>query len=281
MLDRDKPKHTWDGPTAFFFALSVCLVYWALMVAGSFGPNLTITVRILSLQFSIVTESILLWSAALVPALFCFVTYQECRSSLWKVNASWTVYLVAITTGLALPFLSYPGTHYLAFPWGLPVAIHLALVFAKNLFLTPLWEEIVWRGCFQKKIRSFSSASSGIFIMSVGWTIWHGGYIAFLYKRGIPIEALSILPFTYFFMGVIFGSVFEMGHGSVWPCVLLHVGFNAATLIYYGVYNRVSELGSYVSELIFVAVAAVLFYLVATRRNRVSVQGQYSFRRHF
>lgn len=270
MHDWDRPKHVWDGPTAFFFAVSVCFVYWALCIIGSYGTDYTITIR--DLQFAIDTKSILVIGASFVPAFYCFVTYSECRSSLLKINASWTVYLVAIATGLCLPFLSYPGTHYLAFPWGREVAMHLARVFAKNLFLSPFWEEIIWRGCFLKKIRSLTSASSGILLMSIGWTIWHGGYIAFLYSGGIPMEVLSVLPFTYFCTGIIFGSVFEMGGGSLWPCVLLHVGFNAATVVYYTAYNRASELGSYISELIFVAVAAVLFFWIATRRNRLPVQ---------
>jgi membrane protease YdiL (CAAX protease family) len=146
------------------------------------------------------------------------------------------------------------------------------MVFAKNLFLSPFWEEIIWRGCFQKKVRSLSSASGGILLMSVGWTIWHGGYIAFLYSEGIPIEVLSVLPFTYFCTGIIFGSVFEMGRGSLWPCILMHAAFNAATVVYYTAYNRASELGSYVSELIFVAIAAGILFRMATRKNRVLVQ---------
>lgn len=270
MHDWDRPKHIWDGPTAFFFAMSVCFVYWTLCIAGSFGTDYTITIR--SLQFAIDTKFVILSVASFLPALYCFYTYSECRSSLLNVNASWTVYLVAIATGLCLPFLSYPGTHYLAFPWGRPVAIHLAMVFAKNLFLSPFWEEIIWRGCFQKKVRSLSSASGGILLMSVGWTIWHGGYIAFLYSEGIPIEVLSVLPFTYFCTGIIFGSVFEMGRGSLWPCILMHAAFNAATVVYYTAYNRASELGSYVSELIFVAIAAGILFRMATRKNRVLVQ---------
>ena len=264
MHDWDRPHYIWDGPTAFLFAVSVCFVYWALCIAGSFGPDFTITIP--SLQYSIDTKFILLTAASFVPALYCFVTYPECRSSLWNVNASWKVYLVAIATGLCLPFLSYPGSDYHAFPWGRPVAIHLAAVFAKNLFLSPLWEELIWRGCFLKKVRSFSSASSGILLMSVWCTIWSGGYIAFLYSEGIPIEVLSVLTFTYFCVGIIFGSVFEMGGGSLWPCILLHAAFNAATLIYYTDYSRASELGSSVSELIFVAIAAAILFRMATRR---------------
>ena len=106
--------------------------------------------------------------------------------------------------------------------------------------------------------------------MSVGWTIWHVGYIAFLYSEGIPKEVLYVLPFTYFFTGLIFGSVFELGRGSLWPCVLLHVGFNAATVVYYTAYNRASELGSYVSELVFVVIVAAILFRMATRGNRAS-----------
>lgn len=264
----ERSTRVWDGATALSFAVSACFVCWTLSFAASFGPDFTITIH--PLQFAIDTSFILLMAAPLLPALYCFVTYPECRSSLKNVNATWKVYLVAIVTGLTLPFLSYPGSHYFVFPWGRAVAIHLALVFAKNLFLSPFWEEIIWRGCFLKKVRSFSSASTGILLMSIGWTIWHGGYIAFLYSRDIPVEELSVLPFTYFFTGIIFGSVFELGRGSLWPCVLLHVGFDSATLIYYTTFNRASELGSYVSELIFVAIAAAIFFTIAIRRSRHS-----------
>jgi membrane protease YdiL (CAAX protease family) len=238
----------------------------ALSFAASFGPDFTITIH--PIQFAVDTAFILLTAATFLPGLYCLFAYQECRSSLKTLNASWKVYLIAIATGLSLPFLSYPGTHYSAFPWGREAAMHLGRVFALNLFLTPFWEEIVWRGCFLKKVRSFSSASGGILFMSVGWTVWHGGYIAFLYSRGIPIDVLLVYAFNVFFVGIILGSVFELGRGSLWPCVLLHTSFNAATAVYYSEYNRASELGSYVSELIFTAITAAVFFRIAIRRSR-------------
>jgi len=261
----DRSTRVWDRSTAILFALSACFVYWALSIAASFGPDFKITIH--PLQFAIDSRFILLMAASFLPALYCFSAYPECRSSLEKVNTSWKVYFVALATGF-IPVLSYFGSHYPAFPWGRPVAMQLARAFANNLFLSPLWEEIVWRGCFLRKIRSFSSASSGILLMSVGWTLWHGGYIAFLSSGGIPSEVLSVLPFTYFCSGIIFGSVFELGRGSIWPCVLLHSTFNASALIYYTTYGRVSELGSYVAELIFMAIAAVIFFIIAIRRSR-------------
>ncbi|MGP8252495.1 MAG: lysostaphin resistance A-like protein [Terracidiphilus sp.] len=263
-----RSTRVWDGFAAVSFSVSVCFVCWAFSFAASFGPDFTITIH--PLGFAIDTSFILLTAATFVPGLYCVSAYPECRSSLRKVNASWKVYFVAIATGLSLPFLSYPGTHYLAFPWGREAATHLGRVFALNLFLAPFWEEIVWRGCFLKKVRSFSSASKGVLVMSVGWTVWHGGYIAFLYSRGTPIDVLFVYAIIVFCVGIILGSVFELGRGGLWPCILLHASFNAATAVYCSEYSRASELGSYVSELVFAAIAAAAFFTIAIRRSRHS-----------
>ena len=101
--------------------------------------------------------------------------------------------------------------------------------------------------------------------MSVGWTVWHGGYIITLYNKGIPVEVLSVLPFTYFCTGIILGSIFELGHRSLWPCVLLHAAFDASTVVYYTEYRRAFELGSYISELVFVAIFAGVLFRFAVR----------------
>lgn len=262
-------RSAWDFFAAVSFIVGACFVCWALSFAAAFGPNFTITIR--SLQYSTDTEFILLTSATFLPALYCFVVYPEVRASLKNVNANWKVYLAAIVTGLSLPLLSYPGSHYYDFPWGHDVAIHLGRVFAWNIFMAPLWEEIVWRGCFLERVRSFFSTPGAILLMSVGWTIWHGGYIAFLYSGGIPVEALRILPLTYFCGGIILGSVFVMSRGSIWPCVLMHTSLNSATAIYYTPHNRASEVSSYLSELIFAAILAAFFFWFATRRIRDAI----------
>jgi membrane protease YdiL (CAAX protease family) len=261
-----RTTEVWGGFTAFLFAVSVCFICWLLHIAGSYGPDFTISVN--SSQLELNSRFVLITAATLLPAVYCFLSYPDCRSSLWKVSAGALVYAAALATGLALPLSSYPGTHYFAFPWGRAAAVHLVTVFASNLFLAPFWEEIVWRGCFLKKIRSFSSAPTGIVLMSLGWTVWHGGYITFLHSRGVPREELIVLPFTYFCLGIILGSVFELGRGSLWPCVILHAAFNASTVVYYSEYNRVSELSSYLSELIFTAIAASLFLWAAARSKR-------------
>jgi membrane protease YdiL (CAAX protease family) len=262
-------RSAWDFFAAVSFIVVACFVCWALSFAASFGPNFTITIR--SLQWTVDTKFILLLAATFLPALYCFFVYPEVWASLKKVNANWKVYLVSIVTGLSLPLLSYPGSHYYEFPWGRDVAIHLGRVFAWNLFMAPFWEEIVWRGCFLKRVLSFCSAPRAILLMSVGWTIWHGGYIAFLYSGGIPVEALRLLTLTYFCVGIILGSVFEISRGSIWPCVLMHTALNSATAIYYTPHNRAYEVTSYMSELIFAAIIAAILFRFVMRRTRDSI----------
>jgi len=258
----------WDGFYAFSFSVSACFVCWALSFAASLGPGVQVT--ILPLQFTINTNSILMAASSFLPAFYCFVTYPECRSSLWRVDANWKVYAAAVATGLCLPFTSYLGTHNPAFPWGRLVANQLVAAFAVNFFLGPFWEEIVWRGCFLNKIRPLASSSSSILLMSAGWTLWHGGYIALNYRKGHTISWLIVFVLIVFFMGVLFGSLFELGRGSIWPSVLAHSSFDAGAVIYYSKDNRTFELGSYVAELIFVATAAGILFRAAILKSSIS-----------
>ena len=260
----------WGGYTAFSFSVSVCFVCWALSLAATFGPGFDITIH--PLHFTIQTSSILMMASAFLPAFYCFVTYPECRASLWKVNASWKVYAAALATGLCLPFTGYLGTHNPAFPWGSLVAVQLVAAFGKNLALGPFWEEIVWRGCILNKIRPFASTQRAILVTSIGWVVWHGGYFAFYYDRRYPVDILILFVFIVFFTGILFGSLFELGHGSIWPGALAHSAFAASGAFYYSDYNRTSELGSYVAELIFVAIAAGIFFRAAILKGRLSAR---------
>lgn len=261
----------WNESSAFIFAISVCSFYWALSIAGSFGPQIKLAIP--GIQFAITSKFVLLMAAPLLLAVLCIVLYAGCRASLKKVDAHWGVYLLAVTVGLALPFASYFGSHYSSFPWGRTTELTIVRVSILNLCLSPLWEEIIWRGCFFKKAKAFSSTSRAIVLSSVAWTIWHGGFIAYLYSEGIPIRVLSILPLLYFCMGILLCSVFEMGRGSLWPCVLLHAVFNASTLVYYQSYDRISEFSSYVAELVVTAIVAASLFIIAIRRaNRDSSQ---------
>lgn len=254
----------WRWSRALLFATTVCAFYWALSIAASFGPQIELAFP--RINFALGSAAVLVMVASLVPAIACLVFYPDARESLKKWQARWSVYLIAIGVGLTLPFMSYLGSHYASFPWSPADRATLVRVFFLNVLLTPLWEEIIWRGCFLRKLRSFVSEPGAIVVSSAAWTVWHGGYIAYLYSKGIPIGVLLVLPLTYFCAGVILATVYELGRRSLWPCVLLHAGFDASTTVYYTTYDRASELSSYVAELIAVSLVAGLLYIVVIRK---------------
>jgi membrane protease YdiL (CAAX protease family) len=257
-------SNEWRWPRAVLFATAVCAFSLTLSIMGSFGPQIDFAIP--RIDVAVGSQFVLITGATLLPTIVCLVLYADARVSLKKIAAPWSVYLVAIGLGLALPFMSYFGSHYASFPWNYASRVTLGRVFILNLFLSPLWEEIIWRGCFLERLRSFISGPKAIVISSLAWTVWHGGYIAYLYSRGIPIRVLMVLPFTYFCAGISLATVFEMGRKSLWPCVLLHAGFNASTTVYYTTYDRASELSSYVAELIAASVVAGLLYRFAVKR---------------
>src|SRR5258708_525143 len=97
----------WDRSKAIVFAVSVCLFYWTLTIAGSFGPQLRFAIP--GLQLDIGSKFVLLMAASLLPAIFCVAIYPECRAYLANPKASWATYLAAVVVGPIVPFASYFG----------------------------------------------------------------------------------------------------------------------------------------------------------------------------
>ena len=147
--------------------------------------------------------------------------------------------------------------------------IKLLRVFVMNLLLSPLWEELIWRGCFFKKLTMFLMPRKATLASSLAWAFWHGGFLVYLYGEGISFKVLIVMPLTYFFSGILLCSTFVIAKESLWPCVLLHSALNAATLVYYANQDRLSEVSSYLAGLVAMAIAAVLMYRLATRRVSV------------
>jgi len=62
---------------------------------------------------------------------------------------------------------------------------------------------------------------------------------------------------------------FYFRRSSLSPCVLLHTAFNASTAVYYGSYNRVSDMGSYIAEGIAMLVVASVLFGIVMRRSKL------------
>lgn len=176
------------------------------------------------------------------------------------------MYAKAVLVGFVLPFSSYLGGR-IAYPlWDSGTLPSLARVFVINLFLTPLWEEIIWRAYFYPKVNSMMRRGPSIVIAALGWTVWHIGFLFFLYHSGISATNLAIFVVEIFLVGIILCSVFTLGRNSLLPCVLLHTAFNASTTVYYRKYSRINDTGSYVAEVIVSLAVALIVFRFAIRR---------------
>jgi membrane protease YdiL (CAAX protease family) len=261
-------KSEWSASKALLFATVVCGFYWVLTIAGSLGPQVQLSIPRVS--FAIGSKFVLVMLAALIPAIASFTLFAEVRDSFKRWKAPWFVYLLALGVGIGLPFMSYFGSHYPNFPWTDSSRVTLVRVLFLNLLLSPLWEETIWRACFQKKMTSFISKPKAVLSSSLAWTVWHGGFMVYLYSEGVPTKVFVLLPPLYFLLGIIIGTVFEMSAQSLWPCVFLPAGFDAATTVYYSTYDRVSEVSSYAAELIVTAIVAAVLCAILLRRRDTS-----------
>lgn len=227
--------------------------------------------------FSIGSSVVLALLASLVPGVAVLAWSKECRAALLRVRAGIHIYLLALSIGFVLPFLSYIGARQAyPLPWNSNTPVVLIRVFFINLLLTPLWEEVIWRGFFYPKVSSMFGIPRAILVAALGWTIWHVGFIFFLYRSGITSPVLLVFAAQVFFGGVVLCSIFTLGGNSLAPCVLLHCSLNASTAAYYGSYGRVSDLGSYIAEaLATLLVSAILFRRVMRKaiRPEFSAQG--------
>jgi membrane protease YdiL (CAAX protease family) len=151
-------------------------------------------------------------------------------------------------------------------PWNSSTVSTLVRVFLINIFMAPLWEEIIWRAYFYRKVSSMLRAKSAILVSSLGFTVWHVGFLFYLSHSGIrPAMLIAVVP-QIFFAGIILCSLFTLARSALAPCVILHTAFNASTPVYFSSGNRVNDLGSYIAGTIFTLIVAIMMFRMVLRR---------------
>lgn len=259
----------WNWRSLLLFEAIVSLISLFFSIAGSVSPEIVVTVPARG-GLSLGSNALLLLLGSFLPGVVLLLVFRECRSATFRLKASFGVYLNAVLIGLFLPFSSYLGARVSYFPWNSSTFPSLIRVFAINLPLSPLWEEIIWRAYFFPKVNSMMRKGPSIFVASLGWTVWHVGFLFQLHHSGIRATILIILVVQIFLGGMVLCSFFALGRNSLLPCVLLHTAFNASTAIYFGSYNRVNDVGSYVAEAVFTLVVAIIVFRFAMRRSEDS-----------
>jgi membrane protease YdiL (CAAX protease family) len=255
----------WSWGSLLLFEAIVCVFSLFFSVAGSIAPQIVLTIPARG-GFSVDSKTVLLLLSSFAPGFVLLVLSRECRLATFRLGANIGVYTKAVLVGFVLPFSSYLGGK-IAYPlWDSRTLPSLARVFVLNLLLAPLWEEIIWRAYFYPKVNSMMRRGPSIVVAALGWTVWHIGFLFYLYHSGIRATILLVFAMQIFLGGIILCSFFTLGCNSLLPCILLHTAFNASTAVYYGSYGRVNDTGSYIAEAIVSLVVALTIFRFALRR---------------
>jgi membrane protease YdiL (CAAX protease family) len=199
----------WKWSDVLLFEVLICCISWVFSIAGSIAPQIVFTFP--SNGLSVGSNTALLLAASLVPALALILISRECRAAILRFAASGRVHLLALAVGFVLPFTSYIGAGHSYPIWDASTGGSLVRVFFINILLSPLWEEVIWRGYFYPKVGSMFGLPSAILLGSLGWTIWHIGFLFYLYKSGIAAAVLPVFGAQIFLVGIIQCSVFTLG----------------------------------------------------------------------
>ncbi len=260
-----EPVPKWNWRSLLLFEVIVCAVSLLFSIAGSIAPQIVVTVPARG-GLSVGSNTILLLLGSFLPGIVLLFVSKECRSAAFRLKASFGVYVSAVLIGFSLPFSGYLGARFSYLPWNSSTSPSLVRVFAINLPLSPLWEEVIWRAYFFSKVNSMMRRGPSIVIASLGWTVWHAGYLFQLHHSGIRAAIIAIFVIQVFLGGIVLCSFFALGRCSLAPCVLLHTAFDASSAAYFGRYNRVNDVGSYIAETIFTLIVAIILLRFVMRR---------------
>jgi membrane protease YdiL (CAAX protease family) len=255
----------WNWRSLVLFEAIVLSISLLFSIAGSVSRQIVVTVPARG-GLSVGSNTILLLLGSFLPGVVLLLVSRECRLATFRLKAGFAVYITAVLIGFVLPFSSYLGARVSSLPWNSNTLPSLIRVFAINLPLSPLWEEIIWRAYFLPKVNSMMQRAPSIVVASLGWTVWHAGYLFQLHHSGIRAAILTIFVGQIFLGGIVLCSFFALGRNSLLPCVLLHAAFNASSAAYFGSYNRVNDLGSYIAETVFTLIVAIFVFKMALRR---------------
>jgi membrane protease YdiL (CAAX protease family) len=258
----------WDHEDLIFFELAACSASWLLLLLGLISH---VNLHVPFTGFSLAANTIFLLAASIMPGACLLIVSLQCRALIFRFRAPFYVYSLALIIGFGLPFSGYLGFGDRYPLFGPETRATLIRVFLINIFLAPFWEELLWRGYFYSKIREIMPEYRAILVGALAWTIWHLGFMFFLYKNGFTVEVLCFLPIQYFAAGITLSCIFILGHETLYPCIALHAGFNAAVNGYYGIHNRMLSIPAYAAETTtMLAVALSLFFIVKRRTSLIT-----------
>jgi membrane protease YdiL (CAAX protease family) len=135
--------------------------------------------------------------------------------------------LAALFIGAFFNILDTGSSFALAEPWP------WTKWFFTSLFISPLWEELGWRGFLLPRLQATRTGFHASMIIAPIWGIWH---LPLKYLEStVATQSVHFLPFFCVFcvavsgLSIILTWLNNISHGSIVPCIIFHAVFNAVS----------------------------------------------------
>jgi len=158
---------------------------------------------------------------------------------------------------------STPGERFLA---GSIIALTVApLVMA----VLAVGEEIGWRGYLLQRLIDARVPHPAL-VSGLAWSLWHAPMILSGHYNPSPLPVLSLLLFVVCLCGQsYFAARLRLDTGSVWPPVVMHAGWNAIAVSFFGASTTGEHASLWASEGgVLVAGSSVLITYILLRWRR-------------
>lgn len=106
-------------------------------------------------------------------------------------------------------------------------------LFAVNVFLSPFWEELGWRGYLLPRLEAMTKPLIASLAVGIIWAPWHAPLYVHTTTLGGPTGAF-LLCFFIFALGlsVLFTWAYNVTNGDLAVLITLHTSFNASTFAF-------------------------------------------------
>lgn len=254
--------------TATVYTIAISFVGSFMVMSGFVAADDPLT-YVTTLYYTYINELLIMTGILTIVALFLFfrIRHRRLTREIRLRPVSFGTIVLAVILGIcaqyAINFTLSQISVYLP-EWIITTLVDQNEIFSNGSFtvelldvviVTPIVEEIIFRGLIHTRLRSALPKAAAIAISSVIFGLAHGNVLGFIYAGAL---------------GVILALVFEK-YDSIIPPMLIHAGFNGASyLLDLLPNNLLIILGIY-----FISIAlmvAIIYYMIHKKAGTHNIE---------
>jgi uncharacterized protein len=246
LTDQDVTGRT--GPLVAFILLSYVLSWPVWLLLPDTGSTFSLKVGAHWVEIS-TTHSVFRMLGDLGPGVAAIIVLaagsgrNKVRQLLARVvprNLKWMTIAILLPVALVVYALMCDGFHIREF-LNLASMEKWLLVFAINLFFSPFWEEVGWRGYLLPRLETSMKPLAASIALGIVWAFWHtplylkeitGGRAGTAYL--LCFFASLLLCFFALTLGlsILFAWAYNTTRGNLSVLILLHASLNSSNLTF-------------------------------------------------